>query len=107
MGSSNAKISAVLEAIATAGKAWSQQKPGAREELLTLAHSLTTALETPSEAVQRIGWAEVCLQLFEWICWGPFWHCCLLIRGRKVLACRVCRDSNGGRPEIIREAFGE
>lgn len=65
MGTSNAKTSAVLEAIAIAGRAWSQQKPGAREGLLALAHSLNTALETPSEAIQRIGWAEVCPPLDE------------------------------------------
>lgn len=61
MASSQKPTSALLDAIATAGNAWAQQKPGAREELLTLAHALTAALETPSEVLQRIGCAEVCV----------------------------------------------
>ena len=32
---------------------------GAREKLLSLSLQLTAALETPSEAIQRIGWAQV------------------------------------------------
>jgi hypothetical protein len=53
-------ISALLNSIASAGNSLSHQQPGAREELLRLAYSLAAALETPSEAIQRIGWAEVC-----------------------------------------------
>ena len=36
-----------------------QNQPGAREALLALSHQLTAILETPSESIQRIGWAEV------------------------------------------------
>ncbi len=36
-----------------------QNQPGAREGLLALSHRLTAMLETPSETIQRIGWAEV------------------------------------------------
>lgn len=61
MASSHEQTSALLDAIATAGNAWAQEKPGARAELLTLAHALTAKLETPSEVLQRIGWAEVCV----------------------------------------------
>ena len=35
-----------------------QNQPGAREALLALSHQLTV-IETPSESIQRIGWAEV------------------------------------------------
>lgn len=35
-----------------------QNQPGAREGLLALSHQLTAMLETPSETIQRIGWAE-------------------------------------------------
>ncbi|KAF6234798.1 hypothetical protein HO173_007018 [Letharia columbiana] len=35
-----------------------QAQPGAREGLLALSHRLTAMVETPSETVQRIGWAE-------------------------------------------------
>lgn len=55
---------ALLDAIAATREAFAQAKPGSREELLDLAHSLTAALETPSETIQRIGWAEVILQSF-------------------------------------------
>ena len=36
-----------------------RNQPGAREALLALSHQLTAMLETPSETIQRIGWAEV------------------------------------------------
>lgn len=64
MTASNVEMSALLEAIATTGKEWSQQEPAAREKLLSLAHSLIAALETPSEFVHRIGIAEVFFHLF-------------------------------------------
>lgn len=32
---------------------------GSREEMLSLAHSLVASLETPSEVISRVGWAEV------------------------------------------------
>ena len=37
----------------------SEQKPGAREQLLVLAHQLVAAIETPSEFISRTGWSEV------------------------------------------------
>ena len=36
-----------------------QNQPGAREALLALSHRWTAMLETPSETIQKIGWAEV------------------------------------------------
>lgn len=36
-----------------------QNQPGAREGLLALSHRLIAMLETPSETIQRIAWAEV------------------------------------------------
>ena len=36
-----------------------QSQPGTREGLLALSHRLTALLETSSETIQRIGWAEV------------------------------------------------
>lgn len=36
-----------------------QNQPGAREAMLALSHQLTAMLETPSETIQKIGWAEV------------------------------------------------
>lgn len=36
-----------------------QNQPEAREGLLALSHKMTAMLETPSETIQRIGWAEV------------------------------------------------
>lgn len=55
----NPQVSSLLEEIATTGKSYSQQQSGAREKLLSLANSLAAAVELPSEAIQRIGWAEV------------------------------------------------
>ena len=40
-------------------------QPGAREALLALSHRLTAMLETPSETIQRIGWAEVFYSVFS------------------------------------------
>lgn len=64
MAASNVEMSALLEAVATTGKEWSRQEPAAREKLLSLAHSLVAALETPSDFVHRIGIAEVFFHLF-------------------------------------------
>jgi hypothetical protein len=41
-----------------------QHRPGAREQLLNLSHALISSLELPSEAIQRMGWAEVQLLPF-------------------------------------------
>ena len=55
----NARALTLLEDIAATGRSYAQDEPGAREKLLSLTHSLTAAVELPSEAIQRIGWAEV------------------------------------------------
>jgi len=47
-----------LEDITGVGKAYSQNEPGAREKLLSLAYSLAAAVELPSETIQRMSWAE-------------------------------------------------
>ena len=51
-----AGIIAQLQAV---GAAYAENKPGAREQLLGLSHALISSLELPSEAIQRMGWAEV------------------------------------------------
>ncbi|KAK6223418.1 hypothetical protein LQW54_000536 [Pestalotiopsis sp. IQ-011] len=63
------------------GSAYTKKKPGAREQLINLCHSLIASLELPSEAIQRMGWAEparaahcrtaVELRLFEILKNGP------------------------------------
>ncbi len=58
MAASN-DVSSLLSSISSAGDSFAQQSPGAREQLLALAYKLAATLETPSEAIQRIGWAEV------------------------------------------------
>lgn len=55
--------SKVLTDINKSTEALSRNEPGARERLLDLSHQLTAVLETPSEAIQRIGWAEVLYQI--------------------------------------------
>lgn len=62
---------AILAQLQTAGSAYSEQKPGAREQLLNLSNALIAALELPSEAIQRIGWAEV--SLFPRCTYGELW----------------------------------
>ena len=52
-------VSDILRTIAASTEAVAQQAPGAREKMLALSHQLTSALETPSEMIQRMGWAEV------------------------------------------------
>ncbi|KAL8703633.1 MAG: hypothetical protein Q9201_003203 [Fulgogasparrea decipioides] len=54
----NAQVSSLLEDIAGAGTSYFQYELGAREKLLSLAYSLASAVELPSETIQRIGWAE-------------------------------------------------
>lgn len=49
----------ILAQLQTVGSAYAQNKPGAREQLLNLSHALISSLELPSEAIQRMGWAEV------------------------------------------------
>lgn len=57
---STRSVADILGAIAASTEAVAQQKPGAREKVLALSHQLVSALETPSETIQRMGWAEVC-----------------------------------------------
>lgn len=56
---SSTDLTALLSSISAAGAGLVQQSPGAREQLLALTYKLTTELETPSEFIQRVGWAEV------------------------------------------------
>ena len=49
---------AILSQLQTTGQAYAENKPGAREQLLNLSHALISSLELPSEAIQRMGWAE-------------------------------------------------
>ncbi|KAL9105135.1 MAG: hypothetical protein Q9187_008819 [Circinaria calcarea] len=56
--SPNPQALSLLEDIARVGKLYSQNGSGSREELLSLAYSLASSVELPSEAIQRIGWAE-------------------------------------------------
>ncbi len=55
----NSRVSNLLEDISDVGKSYSQNEPGAREKLLSLAYSLAAAMELLSETIQRISWAEV------------------------------------------------
>lgn len=63
MAPNTSNVQAILAQIQTAGAAHAEQKPGAREHLLSLSSELTAALELPSETIQRIGWAEVSTSL--------------------------------------------
>lgn len=49
----------ILSKITASTEAFTRDEPGAREQLPFFSHQLTATLETPSEAIQRIGWAEV------------------------------------------------
>ncbi|KAK8085556.1 O-methyltransferase [Apiospora hydei] len=56
---SSPSVSALLERIAAAGKAYEHsQEPGSREDLIDLSQSLVAALEIPSEFIQRSFWSE-------------------------------------------------
>lgn len=52
-------VADILGTIAASTEAVVQKKTGAREQVLALSHQLISALETPSETIQRMGWAEV------------------------------------------------
>ncbi|KAI1099214.1 putative O-methyltransferase [Jackrogersella minutella] len=66
---------AILAQLQAASSAYADKKPGAREQLLNLGYALASSVELPSEAIQRMGWAEparaahcriaVALNLFE------------------------------------------
>ncbi|KAI0382244.1 putative O-methyltransferase [Hypomontagnella monticulosa] len=51
-------VEAILAQLQAAGSAYAEKKPGAREQLLNLSHALISSVELPSEAIQRMGWAE-------------------------------------------------
>jgi hypothetical protein len=63
--SPNPKVSAILIRISAVAQAFEKNEPGARESLIDLSQALITALELPSEAIQRMGWAEVSLMIFS------------------------------------------
>ena len=52
-------VEEILGNITASTEAVSLNAPGARVHMLALSYQLTSALETPSETLQRIGWAEV------------------------------------------------
>ncbi|KAI0899293.1 putative O-methyltransferase [Annulohypoxylon nitens] len=49
---------AVLSQLQAASAAYAEKKPGSREQLLNLGYALVSSVELPSEAIQRMGWAE-------------------------------------------------
>ncbi|MCJ1414442.1 hypothetical protein MMC32_000768 [Xylographa parallela] len=51
-------VSALLNSMVSSAKHLTKDQPGAREQLLSRAYELITQLETPSESIQRMGWAE-------------------------------------------------
>ena len=55
----DSQVLGLLEDIARVGKMYSENESGSHEKLLSLAYSLASSIELPSEAIQRIGWAEV------------------------------------------------
>lgn len=57
--SSDGTASEILSKITASTESLAQKEPGAREKLLSLSHQLIAIFETPSETIQRIGWAEV------------------------------------------------
>ncbi|KAI1380465.1 putative O-methyltransferase [Hypoxylon crocopeplum] len=50
--------STILSQLQVAGSAYAEKRPGAREQLLNLGYALISSIELPSEAIQRMGWAE-------------------------------------------------
>lgn len=50
---------AVLSQLQAASAAYAEKKPGSREQLMNLGYALISSVELPSEAIQRMGWAEV------------------------------------------------
>ena len=52
-------VSDILNKLQAAKQSTTNAEPGAREKMLSLSLQLTAALETPSEMIQRVGWAEV------------------------------------------------
>jgi hypothetical protein len=52
-------VSSIFFSISTVGTSLVKQNAGTPEQLLSLAYKLVAAVGTPSESIQRIGWAEV------------------------------------------------
>lgn len=52
-------VSDILDKLRAANHSLANNEPGAREKMLSFSLQLTAALETPSEMIQRVGWAEV------------------------------------------------
>ena len=53
------KVQELLNQIKNLEKGFLEDEPGSREQLLNVTYALASSLELPSEAIQRIGWAEV------------------------------------------------
>ncbi|VUC38168.1 unnamed protein product [Clonostachys rosea] len=52
------EVDNVLAQLQSVGAEYREEQPGAREQLIQLSRELISRLELPSEAIQRIGWAE-------------------------------------------------
>lgn len=59
MSSTNPIAASLLEDILNLKQSYLSNEPGARESLIDLSQALITSLEIPSEAIQRVGAAEV------------------------------------------------
>lgn len=59
MSPPSSEPSTILSQLQSASSTYTKGKPGAREQLLNRSHTLISSLELPSEAIQRMGWAEV------------------------------------------------
>ena len=57
---SKQKVQEIFEQINNIQKGFLENECGSREKLLKLSYAFSSALELPSETIQRIGWAEVC-----------------------------------------------
>lgn len=57
--SHNHDVSSILGKLQALSSSAMKNEPGTREKMLSLSFQLTAALETPSEMIQRVGWAEV------------------------------------------------
>ena len=63
MASPVVDIPSILDRLSIAKQLYLKDESGARESLIDLSQELMHALELPSEAIQRMGWAEVCIQI--------------------------------------------
>ncbi|CAH0020866.1 unnamed protein product [Clonostachys rhizophaga] len=54
----SAESDRILAQLQSVGAEFREKQPGAREQLIKLCRELISSLELPSEAIQRIGWAE-------------------------------------------------